>query len=120
MGLIIIIVGVLLMVKGAGLILMPRKMVHFAQKMLSGKQAKNLGWIPIVVGLLLCISANFSYMALGIFLLGLLIIAKGVYILVVPIEQIKKHKWFALSDGIYRVMGIVSLVIGMLLINAAM
>ena len=120
MGWFIVLVGALLMVDGAALILIPRKVIHFAQKMLSSKQFSRMGWISIIVGILLCASAKFSYLALGVFLLGLLSIAKGVYILITPAEKIKKHKMLSLSEKIYRVIGIVVLVVGMTLINSAM
>ena len=120
MGWFIVLIGALLMVKGAALILVPRKLVHINQKLLSGKHAKRLGYLPLAVWLLLCISAKFSYAALAVFLLGLLVIAKGAYILVTPIDKIKKNKMFSLSDKIYRLIGIVVLIAGMLLINVAM
>ena len=108
------------MVKGAGLILVPRKMIGFVHKMLSLKEAKRLGWIPIIVGFLLCISAKFSYLALGIFFLGLLYIAKGTYLFVTPLDKLKKHKMLSLNEKLYRVMGIIVLIVGMVLINSAM
>lgn len=116
----IVLIGALLMLKGAILILAPRKLIQSATKLLSLKYAKRLGWVPIIVGFLLCISANFSYLALTIFLLGLLFIAKGAYIIMTPIDKLKKHKMLSLSTNVYRVMGIVILIVGMVLINAAM
>jgi len=116
----IVLVGAVLMVKGAMLILAPRKLIQLSTKMLSLKNARRLGWVPIIIGFLLCISANFSYLALTIFLLGLLFIAKGAYMLMTPIDKLKKHKMLSLSTNIYRIIGIVVLVVGMVLINAAM
>ncbi|MDP3142959.1 MAG: hypothetical protein Q8N14_03310 [Candidatus Omnitrophota bacterium] len=116
----IVVVGALLMVKGGALILVPRKLIHSAAKMFSLKQAKRFGWVPIIVGFLLCVSANASYLALPVFLLGLLFIAKGAYILFTPLDKLKKHKLFSLSDGVYRMIGIVVLVVGMVLLYGAM
>jgi len=120
MGWFIVIVGVFLMVMGAALILIPHKVLHLSQKMLAIKNFKRLGWIPIIVGFLLCISANFSYLAVTIFLIGLLLIAKGAYIFVTPLDKLKKLKIFSLSDKMCRIIGIVILIVGMVLINAAM
>jgi uncharacterized protein YjeT (DUF2065 family) len=120
MGWFIVLIGALFMVEGAALVLVPRKVLHIANKMLAIKDAKLLGWIPLTIGVLLCISARYSYMALAIFLLGLLAIAKGLYMFVTPIEKIKKNRWFTLSEKAYRVIGLVVLIIGMLVVNAAM
>jgi len=120
MGWFIVLIGALLMLKAAALILVPRKLLHLVQKVLSGKHAKRLGWIPVGIGVLLCISAKFSYAVLAVILLGLLYVAKGAHILVTPIDKIRKHKCFSLSDKLYRLIGIVTLIVGMFLINIAM
>jgi hypothetical protein len=119
MGWFIVLIGALMMIKGAALIVVPRKLIHLSQKILSGKNAKRLGWIPLCVGVLLCMSAKYSYAALAVFILGLLAIAKGAYILVTPVEKLRKLKWLSLSDKIYRILGILALIVGMLLINIA-
>lgn len=119
MGWFIVLIGVLTMVKGATLIVAPRKLIHFEQKMLSGKAPKRVGWVVLLVGLLLCIAAPFSDLVLIVFLLGLLVMAKGAYVLLSPIDKIKKLKWFSLSDKVYRLAGVIVLILGMLLVSVA-
>jgi uncharacterized protein YjeT (DUF2065 family) len=107
-------VSILFIVEGIMLILSPKKIMKLAQKLLSLKEPRLLGLVPLFLGIFLLFSASASAVAWLIVLLGLGGIAKGVYTFLTPIAKIKAHPWLRLSDNNYRALGIVVLIVGVL------
>jgi len=114
-GFYLFLVSLIFISEGVMLILSPKKLLKAAEKMLSVKEPRLLGLMPLFMGIFLLLSASASNAAWLIVLLGLGGIAKGVYIFLTPIAKIKAHPWFHLSDSKYRAIGIVTLIIGVLI-----
>ncbi len=110
----LLLVSLLFIVEGIMLILSPKKVLKVSHKMLSVKEPRLLGLIPLFFGIFLLFSASASAVAWLIVLLGLGGIAKAVYLFLTPLAKIKAHPWMNLSDNNYRAMGIVVLIVGVL------
>ncbi len=115
MGWYLFLVSLVLIVAGIVMILTPKKLVKLAAELLGGKEPRRFGLIPLFVGILLLFSVPFSAVGWLIVLLGLAEIAKAVYIFLAPIQKIKSHQWFALSDNGHRALGILILIVGVII-----
>jgi len=81
---------------------------------------KPLAFIPMVVGVLLIISAKASGAFWFILILGLLAIGKGLYFLLAPRSQTKALlAWWLNSaqDRTYRFGGLIMVVLGMVILS---
>ncbi|MBL7156940.1 MAG: hypothetical protein ISS92_02130 [Candidatus Omnitrophica bacterium] len=85
----------------------------FLLKLLNIKDLKKFAPIPILVGILLLLSAFYSRYAFLIILLGLLAITKGV-LFIVATEKVNKMRdwWLKANDNAYRVWGVVMIILG--------
>ena len=115
MGFFLFLVSVILMVEGVMIILSPKKMVKFVNELLKVKEPRLWGLLPLVVGILLLLSASASLLGWLIILLGLAEIGKAIYVFLTPVAKIKSHRWFSLSDNGHRVLGILALILGVLI-----
>ena len=115
MGWFLLLISLILVIKGVVMILSPKKVVKFATELLQNKEPKRLGLIPLLVGILLLFSVTSSAVGWLIVLLGLAEIAKAIYIFLVPIQKIKSHWWFSLSDNGHRALGILVLILGVII-----
>ena len=115
MGFFLLLVSLVLMVTGVTMILMPKKVVKFATDLLSdSKEPKLLGLIPLFLGVLLLFSVSSTVLGWLIVLLGLAQFAKAVYIFLTPVQKMKSHWWFSLSDNGHRALGILVLILGVI------
>ncbi len=81
---------------------------------------RSLAFMPIVVGVLLIVSAKASGAFWFIVILGLLAIGKGVYFLLAPSAQIKSFlTWWldSTQDRTYRLWGLIIVVLGMAILS---
>lgn len=81
---------------------------------------RTLAFMPIVVGVLLIVSAHASGAFWFIFILGLLAVGKGVYFLLAPSAQAKSFiAWWLDSpqDRTYRLWGLIIVVLGMAILS---
>lgn len=113
-------VSIVFVVIGAVLILY----TDWTRKSLEGLVAKKnfrlLGLVPLVFGILLIISAGWSEIFWLVFLLGLIALAKGVYLLLGPKDQMGTAiTWWLgkASDQLYRLSGVICLVLGTALLS---
>jgi uncharacterized protein YjeT (DUF2065 family) len=115
MGFFLFLVSLLLIIKGVLLILTPKKVVKLAHQMLDKpKDARLLGLLPLIIGIMLLFAASSSAVSWLIWLLGLASIAKAVYLFLTPIAKVKASRWFSMSDTSYRISGIIVLVLGVI------
>jgi uncharacterized protein YjeT (DUF2065 family) len=101
---------------------------RFLRNFIGGMNPRAMAFIPMVVGILLIISAKangiISAKASGAFwfilILGLLAIGKGVYFLLAPSSQTKSFLtwWFdSAQDRTYRLWGLIIVVLGMVILS---
>ena len=115
MGFFLLLVSLLLIGTGVTMILMPKKVVKVTTDLLSNtKEPKLLGLLPLFMGILLLLSVSSTVLGWLVVLLGLAQIAKAVYIFLTPIQKIKSHWWFTLSDNAQRALGILVLILGVI------
>jgi len=113
-------VSILWVIMGAVFVLYTDWTRKFLKGMLMTKNVRVLGLIPLVFGILVAISAGWSEVFLLIFLLGLIIAAKGFYLLFGPRKQIDLIiSWWLdkASDQLYRFWGLIVLVLGIALLS---
>jgi len=81
---------------------------------LKTKNPKMLGTAAIAVGVLLLLSASSSSQVTFIVVLGLLSLSKGLLFLFCPRQKVEKviDWWFNATDKIYKVWGVLSMVLG--------
>jgi uncharacterized protein YjeT (DUF2065 family) len=119
-GFFLLLISLVLIVKGVAMILAPKKVLKVATNFLNKAEPRRLGLVPLFIGILLLLCASSSALGWLIVLLGLLEIAKAVYIFSTPLAKIKAHPWMNLSDNNYRAMGILILVLGVLVFISRM
>ena len=115
MGFFLFLISVIMIVEGVMIILSPKKIVKFVNELLKVKEPRLWGLLPLVVGILLLLSASASVLGWLIILLGLAEIGKAIYVFLTPVAKIKSHRWFSLSDNGHRVFGILALILGVLI-----
>ncbi len=106
------VVSLIFIVEGIVFILSPKKLIKVANKMLSAKEPRLLGLLPLFFGIFFLFAAGFSKAAPLIVLLGLAGIAKAVYLFLTPVAKIRASRWLNLSDNNYRAWGIIVLIVG--------
>lgn len=93
---------------------------RFLTVFMAGTRARSFAFIPMVVGLLLIISAWASGAFWFILILGLLAIGKGLYFLLGPQERITTLlTWWVKSaqDRTYRLWGLIMVLLGMVILS---
>ena len=113
-------VSILLVVIGAVFILYTRWIRKSMKGILVKKNVRLLSPIHLAFGILLIISAGWSEVFWLVFLLGLIGLAKGAFLLFGPKKQVDLAiKWWLrrASDQLYRFWGVISLVLGMALLS---
>jgi len=113
-------VSILWVVMGAVFVLYTDWTRKFLKGMFETKNVRVLGLIPLVFGILMVISAGWSEIFLLIFLLGLIAMAKGFYLLFGPRKQTDLIiSWWLdkASDQLYRFCGLIVLVLGIALLS---
>lgn len=113
-------VSVLFVAIGAVLILYTRWLRKSMKAVLVKKNVRLLSPIPLAFGILLIISAGWSEVFWIVFVLGLIALAKGACLLFGPKKQINLAiTWWLrrASDQLYRLSGVICLVLGMALLS---
>ena len=115
---ILLIIGSLWMAEGLFLILGTDKVRELYEKLIRGKDLKPWSIAALVIGAILIVCARASRYLWLVAILGVLAIAKGVYLLIAPKKQVDKFTewWLSRSDKLYRGIGIVALVIGLMVL----
>lgn len=115
MKLILLIMGCIWMAEGLFLILGTDKVRELYEKLIKGKDLKPWSIAALVIGAVLIACARSSRYLWLVAILGILAIAKGVYLLIAPKKQVDKltEWWLSRSDKLYRGLGIVALIIGL-------
>ena len=114
----LIFLGLYFMVVGIVIILFPDKLKKKFSLLLSWKNYKPLGVIAALVGLILFIVSSSSRLGLFVVLIGILSLAKGLFFIFAAHDKAKfVINWsVSLADEYYRIWGIITLAMGMLLI----
>ncbi len=105
---------------GTSFILYTEESRRFLKGFMVGTKPRSLAFIPMVIGLLLIISAWASGAFWFILILGLLAIGKGVYLLLGSPGQIKAlFEWWLKSaqDRTYRLSGLIMALLGMVILS---
>jgi len=105
---------------GSLFILYTEESRRFLGNFMGKVKPRFLAFIPIVVGVLLIISAKASGAFWFILILGLLAIGKGVYLLLAPHGQTEAllNWWFdSAQDRTYRLWGLIIVVLGMVILS---
>ena len=85
----------------------------FFNKLLKNKDMKKLAPIPIVIGILLFLSASANNHAIIVILIGILAIGKGVMLIVAEEKMQKLTDWWLKSkDSAYKIYGVVIILLG--------
>jgi uncharacterized protein YjeT (DUF2065 family) len=114
MGLFLGLVGLIFVVEGVLMILAPKKIVKMVSDLLLRKNARAFGCAPLAVGILLLFSASSSALGWLVVFLGLAGIVKAIYTFLTPIQRVRSHWWFSLSDNGHRGLGILILILGVI------
>ncbi len=79
---------------------------------------KKLSAIPIVIGVLLLLAAQYNEYSLVVILLGLLAIIKGIYGIVAT-EKMEKIQdwWISAKKKVYRICGIIIIILGFIVLS---
>jgi uncharacterized protein YjeT (DUF2065 family) len=113
-------VSIVLVVVGAVSILYTDWVRKSLREMVAKKYFRLLGLVPLILGILLIISAGWSEVFWLVFLLGVVALAKGFFLLFSSKARIDTAITWTLdtaSDQVYRFSGVISLVLGMALIS---
>jgi uncharacterized protein YjeT (DUF2065 family) len=117
---ILYIISLLWIGAGSCLILYTQQSRVFLKKALRGVGLKLLSIIPITIGALLIAAAYYSTAFWTIVVLGILAIGKGCFFIFNPGKAADKiMRWFldAVSDNMYRLAGIIALILGTALLS---
>jgi len=93
---------------------------RFLRNFMGKVSLRFLAFIPIVVGILLVISAKASGAFWFVLILGLLAIGKGIYLLLAPHGQTEAllNWWLdSTQDRTYRLWGLIIVVLGMAILS---
>ncbi len=113
-------VSIIWIVMGTVLVLYTEWVRKSLKERLEKTNYRFLSPIPLVFGILLVISAGWCEVFWLIFLLGLIGVAKGLYLFLAPKSQIDMvlSWWFdEASDRVYRFTGLICLVLGIALLS---
>lgn len=114
------VMSVLWIAMGSCLVIYTAECRRLTAKVLRGFDQRFLAPVPAVLGLLLVVAASQARNAGFIRLLGLLGVAKGVFIFMNPkgyYEQVVTWYLDAASDQTYRFFGIIALILGTALLS---
>ncbi len=113
-------VSIIWIIMGTVLVLYTDWIRSSLKELVEKKNYRFLSPIPFVFGVLLVISAGWSEFFWLIFLLGLVGVAKGLYLFLAPKNQLEiVMKWWfdEASDRLYRFVGLICLVLGIALLS---
>lgn len=114
--------GIFVLIVGIMLILVPKTAKERFTKLLTIKDYRFIGFLSIFMGILFLFASRKSSMSVFVVLVGLASIAKGLFFAFASHDKAKFfiNWWLSMSDDRYRIWGIVSLIMGMLLVVAGM
>ena len=112
----LLIVGIFMMLEGIFLILLTRFVKSWSTKLLSIKNYRPWGIISVIISTLLFLASPFSRLSLLIVLFGLGALFKGLFFILTPHDKAKFfiNWWISLSEGNFRILGVVVLILGIL------
>lgn len=113
-------ISIIWVILGSVLVLYTDRSRGFLKGLVKKRDFRVLGPVPLGFGVLLVISAGWSEVFWLIFLLGLIAVAKGLYLLFGPRSQVQTLiTWWCeeASDQLYRFCGLICLVLGIALLS---
>lgn len=120
MEIIIVILGLAYIVSGACLILYTQPMVQTLLGLVKNAQMKKLAVLPALFGLMFLISASASVFPWLMRIFGILAIAKAVMAFIDPkggYSRLTQRYFEAMTERMHRAMGILTVVLGTLILT---
>ena len=108
-------VGLLWIAVGSGYILYTRQFREVMGNLIKGSNEKIIAGLAVVFGILFILGASQTHHSGFVILLGIIAIAKGVFIFLDPQGYWQKVKaWYLdqASDQTFRLFGIIALILG--------
>jgi len=117
-GMFLYVLSILWIVAGTLMIFAPEMIRKKVIPKIKNLPLKKVGIIPIVIGVLIILSAQFNRHAFFVIILGILAIAKGV-LAIAATEQFAKwqNKLLQAKMNTYRIMGVVMIVLGSIVLT---
>ncbi|MFC1580320.1 hypothetical protein ACFL4N_05345 [Thermodesulfobacteriota bacterium] len=116
MNIALIVIAILWIAVGALFIIHTRKTREFYEKLLYKRNPKLLAIMPLAFGILFAVGAFYYKEMFGlVFILGVLGILKGAYLILGPADQIKRvmEWWYKdAGDGTIRLFGLIIFILG--------
>ena len=112
--------SIFFVVIGAGVILYTDWIREWTKRALGHKNIHILGLIPLIFGVLMVISAAWSEVFWLVLILGLIALAKGLYLLFAKREQVRLLAAWLMdkpSDQVLRLGGLIMVVLGTTLLS---
>lgn len=116
MYIILLVIAILWIAVGALFIIHTQKTREFYGKLLHNRNPKLLAIAPLVFGILFAVGAFYYKEMFGlVFILGIIGILKGAYLILGPADQIKKvmEWWYKdAGNGTIRLFGLIIFILG--------
>lgn len=116
MNIVLIVIAILWIAVGALFIIHTRKAREFYGKLLYKRNPKLLAIAPLAFGILFAVGAFYYKEMFGlVFILGVLGILKGAYLILGPVDQITRVMgwWYKeAGDGTIRLFGLIIFILG--------
>lgn len=113
-------IGTGCVIGGLGELFIPSVMRDAIKKVLSKINHRIIGFIPLLVGILLFSASETTRLVWAVKIIGLLTILNGLVIIFGPADKYRGLIGFAVgaTDTAYRLFGIITLIVGFLLLYA--
>ena len=116
MNVVLIVIAILWIAVGTLFIIHTRKTREFYGKLIYKRNPKLLAILPLAFGILFAVAAFYYKEMFGlIFILGVIGILKGAYLMVGPADQIRRvMEWWCkeAGDGTIRLFGLIIFILG--------
>ena len=117
--LLLYLLGIFWIVMGTLLVFVPKLLKRKLFVKLQNIPLKKIGSVPLIIGVLLVLAASHNRYTAFVVILGLLAIAKGIGCIVATEKMQKIQDWWLnkASNNIYRILGIVIILIGSIVLT---
>ena len=111
-------IGIVWVVFGSLMVFTPELLRQSVYVKIKHASLKKLSVIPVIIGVLLLLAASYNRYTFLIILLGLFGLLKGVFGILAAKQAVKVMDWWVnANNALYRVCGIVVIIIGSLVLT---